>query len=218
MSFAVAILVLLVVWVAVRAVGPAEASRQPTVVLPSMPQVAVEPTATRSSSSPSPVLAVSSAVSSSATPSVPVSPSTAPSSRRATPTGVPEETRKPTAKPSPTATVRTTTVPPPAPSFAATVRVSGSWQFGYTGRVTIENEGNAARDWRITVTHSDVDNLRLFSIWGARGSRDGDTVVFTGGSLKPGGSVSFRYQVSKTGHGDARPSGCSVVGGTCRVG
>jgi cellulase/cellobiase CelA1 len=215
MSFGMAILVLLVVWVAVRAVGPAEASRQPTVALPSMPQVAVEPAASSSSLSPSPSFPASSAVSSSAVPSrsVSSSPSPSPSVRRATSTGVPEGTHRPTTKPTPTA--RRTTTPPPAPSFAVSISVSGSWQFGYTGRVTIENQGSAARDWRITVAHSDVDHLRL---WGARGSLEGDNVVFTGPSLKPGASASFQYSVTKTGRGNARPSGCSVVGGTCRVG
>ncbi|WP_312033886.1 hypothetical protein [Actinoplanes sp. TBRC 11911] len=81
--------------------------------------------------------------------------------------------------------------------------------------MTIQNKGNAADDWRITVTHSDVDNLRL---WGARGSVQGDSIVFTGGSLKPGTSTTFQYSVTKTGRGNARPSGCSVVGGSCRVG
>jgi cellulase/cellobiase CelA1 len=213
MTFAVAILVLLVVWVAVRAVGPAEASRQPTVVLPSMPQVTVKPAVSPSSLSPSPALAVSSSPSRSAV----VSSAASPSPRHVTPTGVPETTRKPIAKPSPTTRRTSAAAPSPAASFAATIRVSGSWRFGYTGTVTIENKGNAASDWRITVAHSGVDNLRLLNTWGARGSRDGDDVVFTGDSLTPGASVSFRYQVTKTGRGDARPSGCSVVGGTCDV-
>jgi hypothetical protein len=84
--------------------------------------------------------------------------------------------------------------------------------------VTIQNKGNASKDWRITIAHSGVENLRLFGMWGAQGSKVGDNIVFTGSTLKPGASATFRYQVTKTGRGNGRPSGCSVVGGTCRVG
>ena len=70
----------------------------------------------------------------------------------------------------------------------------------------------------MTVSHANLSNLRLVGTWGsARGTQSGDNVVFTGDALTAGGSAGFGYQVSKTGRGNARPSGCSVVGGRCGV-
>jgi hypothetical protein len=69
----------------------------------------------------------------------------------------------------------------------------------------------------VTVGHSDLNDLRLLGTWGAHGSQSGDNVVFTGGPLAAGASVNFGYQVSKSGRGGARPSGCTVVGGRCGV-
>jgi cellulase/cellobiase CelA1 len=83
--------------------------------------------------------------------------------------------------------------------------------------VRVQNTGKTAKDWSVTVSHSGQDNLRLLGTWNARGSQSGDRLVFTGDSLAPGATASFGYQVNKTGRGNARPAGCSVVGGGCRV-
>jgi cellulase/cellobiase CelA1 len=85
------------------------------------------------------------------------------------------------------------------------------------GTVRVQNTGSAAASWRVTVSHSGQDNLRLLGTWNARGSQSGDTLTFTGGPLSPGASATFGYQVSKSGRGNAHPSGCSVVGGRCGV-
>jgi hypothetical protein len=183
LSFAVAVLVSLVVWTAMRAVGPAQASRQPTVVLPSTPQQLVE--APRSPS---------------ATPSRTVTPSRVPTSP------VPKKTRKPTAKPAPT-TART--------KAAATLTVGWSRGRGYFANVRVVNNGTRPLQWRVTVTHSERDDVRLGGVWGATGSQQDESMVFRGGPLAPGASVFFGYQAMRDGRGDARPIGCSVVGGTC---
>ncbi|GIF19158.1 hypothetical protein Ate02nite_18880 [Paractinoplanes tereljensis] len=83
--------------------------------------------------------------------------------------------------------------------------------------VRVKNVGGTAESWSVTVSHSGQDNLRLAGTWNARGSQSGDNLTFTGGPLAPGASISFGYQVSKSGRGNARPSGCSVVGGKCGV-
>lgn len=183
LSFAVAVLVFLVVWTAMRAVGPAEASRLPTVVLPPTPQELVEPTA-----SPS------------AAPTRAAKPSPAPSSP------VPSKTRKPTTKPAST-TART--------KAAATVTVGWSRGRGYFANVRVVNNGTRPLQWRVTVNHAERDGVRLGGVWGASGSQQDETMVFRGDSLAPGASVSFGYQAMKAGRGDVRPTGCSVVGGTC---
>jgi hypothetical protein len=183
LSFAVAALVLLVVWTAMRAVGPAEASRQPTVVLPSTPQLLVE---------------------------APVSPSPSPSRTvkpsRAASSPVPAKTRKPTTKP-PATTART--------SAAATVTVGWSRGRGYFANVRVVNNGTRPLQWRVTVTHRERDDVRLGGVWGATGSQQDERMVFRGGALAPGASISFGYQAMRDGRGDVRPTGCSVVGGSC---
>ena len=88
---------------------------------------------------------------------------------------------------------------------------------GYVATARLQNTGTAPLSWRMTVSHSGLENLRLVGVWNARGSRDGETIILTGGPLAPGASITFGYQVSKTGRGDARPAGCTVVGGTCRM-
>jgi len=201
-SAGAAVLVLLVVWVAVRAVGPADASRQPTVVLPSMPQVPIADTApVTASPTPTP------------SPSPPVSPSVSPAPSITSRSPVPEKTSK---SPSPTPT-RVRTTPPPTATLAAAVNVGASWEQGYVAGVRIQNTGKKSASWTVTVTHSNLADLRLVGTWGARGTQQGDRVVFTGGPLAAGATANFGYQTSKTGRGNARPSGCTVVGGKCGV-
>jgi hypothetical protein len=191
LSFGVAILVLLVVWIAVRAVGPADAARSPSVVLPSVPLLI--PSAT-GSPTPSP----------SATPS------------RVTASPVPSKTRKPTTRPP-----RTTppAPPPPAakPKAEASVRLSSNRDQGYVAGVRVENTGTTPLEWRVTVTHDDDDDVRLRGTWNATGDQDGDRLTFRGGTLQPGTSVTFGYQTMNDGRRSARPTGCSVVGGTCSM-
>jgi cytoskeletal protein RodZ len=215
LSAAAAVLVMLVVWIAVRAVGPAEAARQPTVVLPPTTQATTPPSPTPPGSpSFSPV--ASSLPTPSASSATSASPSASPSRSSARPTAtshspVPEKTT--TSKPAPTKT----TTPPPSADFAATVSVTASWDQGYVASVRLQNTGDAAGSWTVTVSHANLSNLRLVSTWNATGKQSGDDVVFTGGPLAAGASASFGYQVSKTGRGNARPSGCAVVGGKCAV-
>jgi cytoskeletal protein RodZ len=209
LSAAAAVLVMLVVWVAVRAVGPAEASRQPSVVLPSMPQVPLAPT---SSATPAPAPSASPSASPSRSRSRSASPSPSRTSARpSSHTPVPEKT---TTKPPRAAP---TTTPPPSDVFSAALSVPASWEQGYVGAVRVRNVGSGSRSWSVTVSHSGQDNLRLTGSWNARGSQSGDNLTFTGGPLAPGATITFGYQVSKSGRGNARPSGCSVVGGKCGV-
>jgi len=84
--------------------------------------------------------------------------------------------------------------------------------------VRVQNTGDATGSWSVTVSHATVNDLRLLGTWGAAsGRQSGDNVVFTGGPLAAGASTGFGYQVSMSGRANARPSGCSVVGGRCRV-
>jgi cellulase/cellobiase CelA1 len=101
--------------------------------------------------------------------------------------------------------------------LAVSVGVTASWNAGYVAFVRVANTGSAAHTWSVTVTHQGQDGLRLGNVWGAGGTQQGTSLVFTGGPLAAGSSVTFGYQASKTGSEDARPAGCTVVGGTCAV-
>jgi hypothetical protein len=187
-----AVLVLLVVWVAARAIGPAEAARRPWVLpppaaaAPSTPPVSTSPTPSALITSPSPSRVTTR-----------VSTRAAPRSR----------------KPSPSASSRPST----RIALTATVNVGASWEEGYVAAVRVRNSGNTSRTWSVTVTHSRQRNLTLRNTWNARGRKNGDSVTFTGGPLAPGATADFGYQISKSGRGDARPAGCTVVGGRCSV-
>jgi len=201
---ALTILVALVVWVAVRAVGPSTAGAAgPTVVLPSaaptVPVGAAEP------ESPSPTISMlppSSSPTPSSTPSRTHSPSASPSAKRSSAT--PHVTRT-SAKPAPKAT------------FSATLTTSSSWGGGYVAMVQITNTGTKAASWRLSASHGSVSGLRLLGTWNAQGSQSGSTFAFTGGSLAPGQSASFGYQAGARTRTALRPSGCSVGSGSCRV-
>ncbi|WP_250001003.1 cellulose binding domain-containing protein [Actinoplanes sp. M2I2] len=195
LSFAVAILVLLVVWVAVRAVGPAEAAKQPGVVLPSIPRVtiAAPPPTTSAAPKPSPSRSRTAA----ARTSKPI------------PEAQPTTERPPTTRPTPSPTEKT--------SVEATLSVGATWDEGYVAAVRVTNEGDRAVEWKVTVSHEDLEDLELRGVWNAKGNVAGSSLVFTGGRLEPGRTASFGYQTSKDGRGKARPSGCNALGGSCRV-
>jgi Cellulose binding domain len=195
LSAAAAGLVLLVVWVAVRAVGPAEASRQPTVMMPTTlslttppPTAAAPPAPRRTSASPS------------------VRPS-----RTSHKPAVEKTTTKP-------AVAVTPTTKKPAPAVLnATLDVPASWDQGYVAAVRIKNTGATPQPFTVTVSNNGLSDVRLMGTWNARGTQSGDRLTFTGGPLAPGATATFGYQVSGHGRGPARPSGCSVVGGKCTM-
>ncbi|GAB2598287.1 hypothetical protein Aab01nite_74210 [Paractinoplanes abujensis] len=194
LSSGAAILVLLVMWIAMRAVGPAEAANPPVQALPSPPRTTV--------AAPPPVI--------SSTPSVSRAPSR-------TPSATPTRTRK-TTSPAPSKTrpvVRTT--PPPQTDVEATLSVGASWNEGYVAAVRVTNEGDRPVRWRVTVSHADLRNLALRGVWNASGNQQGESIVFSGGTLAPGAHADFGYQTSSSGRGKARPSACNALGGSCRV-
>jgi cellulase/cellobiase CelA1 len=97
------------------------------------------------------------------------------------------------------------------------VSVRASWEQGYVTMVRVRNTGKASRTWSVTVTHSDTQNITLRNTWNASGRQSGDRFTFTGASLAPGATFDFGFQASKNGRGNARPAGCTAVGGRCTV-
>jgi hypothetical protein len=197
LSAAVALLVILVVWAAARAVGPASAARMPWVegVSPASDLIP-PPFPSRSPSS---------------SPSVPPV-SAGPSSRTTARSSAPARTRSPSASPS-----RSSASASPAGGVTATVSVGLSSTRGYVATVQVRNSGAVARTWSVTVTHRSGQNVTLRDVWGASGSGSGRSLTFTGGPLAPGASAGFGYRASSRGRSEARPAACSAVGGRCEV-
>src|SRR5690349_5448314 len=179
-------LVLVVVWVAVRAVGPTQAS--PALVVPAP------------APSPSPSASVSASAS-------PASPAARATPRRTKHSPAPS---KPRPKPSRSASPSPRT---PRTQSAATLQIYAAWNGGYAAGVHVTNTGSTPLTWRVTVTHADT--VRPVGVHGATATRDGTTLVFRGGPLPPGATADFGYQATARGRAEARPTGCSVVGGVC---
>ncbi|MGW4946775.1 cellulose binding domain-containing protein [Actinoplanes sp. NPDC004185] len=203
---AATLLVVLVSWVAIRAVGPAEAdSRVPLMVQPTVPlggaELSVPPT------SVPPSVVPSSAVPTSASPTS-ASPTPVPSSPRAS--------RSPSKKPAP----RRTTASPPAPaaSFAAAYRTGRSWDRGFIAGVEITNKSGPARTWTVKVSFDPDAGVRVGNTWNAQLSRDGNTFVFTGGPLAPGATAMLGFEASKQVRGGIQPTSCTADGAPCRMG
>jgi hypothetical protein len=83
--------------------------------------------------------------------------------------------------------------------------------------VQVVNTGTKAGNWSVSVSHTAVSGLRLYTTWNAQGSQHGSTFVFTSGSLEPGKSASFGYEAGAHARDRLKPSGCSVSSGSCRV-
>jgi cellulase/cellobiase CelA1 len=195
---AATLLVVLVSWVAVRAVGPVEPeARFPMMVQPTVPLPV--------GAAPSPSLVASPSASASPSPSV---------------------SRSPSKRPSPKAKTRTTTKPPrktpsrsPSPSaaFAGSYQLARNWDRGFIGVVTVTNKTGPARGWTVRITFPGKAGVRVGNTWNARVDRQGDTFAFTGGPLAPGATATLGFEASKQVRGQIQPSGCTVDGTSCRM-
>jgi hypothetical protein len=199
---AATLLVVLVSWVAIRAVGPAEADqRVPLMVQPTIPLATAAPS----------VVPLASVAPLSAAPSTSSSSSTHPASPSASP-AVPAS-RKPTKKAAP----RRTTAPPAAASFTAAYRLGSTWDRGFVAGMTVTNKKGPARGWTVRITYGSEAGVRLDDVWNADVSREGDTFVLTGGPLAPGASVTVGYRASKQVRSQIQPSACTVDGTACEL-
>jgi hypothetical protein len=200
---AATLLVVLVSWVAVKAVGPTQPdARIPLMVQPTVPLAA----------GAGPTLIPSAPALSS--PSASTSPSPSPSkSLSPTPTATPKPTKQATTKPAP----RKTTARAAAATFTASYAAGGSWDRGFIGAVTVTNKSGPARAWTAKITYDSSAGVRIGNVWNASVDRQGDTFVFTGGQLAPGATVTFGYEASKQVRGRIQPSGCTVDGTPCQL-
>jgi hypothetical protein len=208
---ATTLLVVLVSWVAVRAVGPSAAdARVPLMVQPTVPLAAGAvpslPPSGPASTTPSAGPSTSPSASRSPSPSPKVS---------TTPTAISttlKPTRKATTKPT---TPRTTAAATPA--FTGSYTAGGGWDRGFIGAVTVTNKTGPARGWTVRITYDSRHGVRVGNVWNARLDRQGNTFVFTGGPVGPGASATFGFEASKQVRGSIQPTACTVDGASCRL-
>ena len=104
----------------------------------------------------------------------------------------------------------------PAAAHAATAAFvkESQWSTGYTGKMTVRNDGSATlTSWRVEF---DLPaGTTLGSYWSAVMTRSGSRYTFTNqpwnGTIAAGGSTSFGW----TANGTGVPQGCTVNGGPC---
>ena len=207
---AMTILVILVSWVAVRAVEPVQSTGVPLMIQPPIPFAGVEPPpipSARASDAPS------------ATPpavvDVGVSTSPKPTAARTTIKATPKPPGKATTKPAPR---RTTPPPTPAAAVSGLFTVGASWDRGFIGSVEVTNKSGTARTWTVKLTFDPSAGVGIGNTWNAQLSRQGNTFVFTGGQLAPGSKISMGFEASKQVRGKIQPATCTIDGAPCQRG
>ncbi|AGZ42058.1 cellulose binding domain-containing protein [Actinoplanes friuliensis] len=101
--------------------------------------------------------------------------------------------------PVPSASVST---PAPATGCSATYKITGSWQGGFQGEVSVRNTGNAAtKSW--TTGWAFTAGQSLSQVWGATGGQTGTTVSLRdagwNGALAPNATATIGFLASWTG-------------------
>lgn len=200
---AATLLVVLVSWVAVKAVGPTEPTQVPLMVQPPVALAAGDPLPP-ALPSPSPSLSSAPSPSPSLSPSRSASASPSPSRTSAAP-------RKTTIKPSP----RKTTPSAPAAAFTGRYTNGASWDRGFIGAISVTNKTGPARTWTVRLTFDNDAGVRLGNVWNAKLTRDGNTFVLTGGPLAPGAQAMTGFEASKQVRGRINPTSCTVDGAAC---
>ncbi|MFY1681013.1 cellulose binding domain-containing protein [Micromonospora sp. WMMD730] len=144
-------------------------------------------------------------------------PTTAPPTT-APPTTAPPTTAPPTTAP-PTTAPPVTTPPPGGTGCAVGYAVTGQWQGGFQGEVTIRNTGTAPVDgW--TLQWSFADGQRISQAWNASYTQSGGTVRATNagwnGTIAAGATASFGFLADATGANN-RPAGFTLNGTACTL-
>jgi hypothetical protein len=204
---AATLLLVLLSWMAVRAVEPVRSqSRVPLMVQPPMPMIGVDPSLIPLAKATSPPAAVEGTV---------VSTPSKTAARRTPSKAAPKPTAKSTTKPTPR---RTTPPPTPATAFTGRYTTGASWDRGFIGNVDVTNKTGPARTWTVRLTFDPSAGVGVGNTWNAQLSRQGNTFVLTGGPLAPGSKVSLGFEASKQVRGKIQPATCTVDGAPCQLG
>ena len=106
----------------------------------------------------------------------------------------------------------------PGAGCTVSYRVTGSWQGGFQGEVTLTNTGREALA-RWALAWSYADGQRISQAWNGTAAQTGTAVTVTNaswnGAVAPGGTASFGFLASWTGTNSA-PTGFDLNGVACR--
>ncbi|GAA4968564.1 lysophospholipase L1-like esterase [Nonomuraea thailandensis] len=106
----------------------------------------------------------------------------------------------------------TTTTPPPPGGCAAAYKITGQWQGGFQGEVTVTNTATTSRPaW--TVAWTFTGGQQITQLWGGTLSASGSAVTVRNASwnglLAPGASTTFGFLGSWNGANTAPAPSCS---------
>jgi hypothetical protein len=130
---------------------------------------------------------------------------------------VPSKVRSSPTTTAPSKPAKTKPAPPPPSAFSARYVIADSRQTTFQVGVFLKNTSGAARNWQVRVTHDPTAGVRVRAAFGVTMTTSGNTVVFSGGPLKAGGSAFFGFRAGKTAEGVVRPTSCRVDGKACVV-
>jgi chitodextrinase len=113
--------------------------------------------------------------------------------------------------------IMVTTSPPPVGSACHVTYTTNDWNTGFTGNVTIRNEGtDPINGWSFVFTFT--GGQQLTQVWQALGGQTGSTVTLTNetynSSIAPGATVNFGFNASHPGT-NPRPQSFTVNGTAC---
>jgi chitodextrinase len=113
--------------------------------------------------------------------------------------------------------VMVTTSPPPVGSACHVTYTTNDWNTGFTGNVTIRNDGtNPINGWSFVFTFT--GGQQLTQVWQALGGQTGSTVTLTNetynSSIAPGATVNFGFNATHPGT-NPRPQSFTVNGTAC---
>nr|BFE72596.1 hypothetical protein GCM10020092_058970 [Actinoplanes digitatis] len=111
-------------------------------------------------------------------------------------------TSSPSPSPSVSSPSPSPSTPAPASGCAATYRITGSWQGGFQGEVTVRNTGTAAtKSW--TVGWTFTAGQTLSQVWGGTGGQSGTAVTVRdagwNGAVAPNATATLGFIASWTG-------------------
>ncbi|MFJ6199282.1 cellulose binding domain-containing protein [Micromonospora sp. NPDC092111] len=137
---------------------------------------------------------------------------TTPGPTPTTPTPTPTSPSPTPTTPTPTPTTPAPTTPPPSSGCAATYKVTGTWQGGFQGEVTVRNSGTTPiAGWTLTWTFA--DGQKISQLWGGTYTQTGAAVSVKdagwNGALGAGATTSLGFLASATGTNGVPPVTCT---------
>ncbi|ASW54908.1 cellulose binding domain-containing protein [Plantactinospora sp. KBS50] len=156
---------------------------------------------------------------STSTPSVSPTPSQTSASPTPSVSVSPTRSATPTPTPTPSASTPAPSTPPAGAGCTVAYRVTGSWQGGFQGDVTITNTGSSAiNGWTLRWTFANGQVIN--QLWNGSVTQSGAAVTVTNASYNGalaagGGTANFGFLASLSGSTNATPTSFTLNGAAC---